>query len=450
MRLFRGMGIRKVDTALFLFVPMLLFKLSCDLGYVRLLRKDPLMYPMNFNLTKFIAGIVCCIVLYFLIDHNERKASSFLLYVFFLLQIVPITTIYAFADENSVYYFTLCAAVLICELLVRFGDPKERVERDQITSVLMLLLFAGMTAFTLYRMIRLYGRPNAAALDLFGVYSIRENAPSLGKLLSYLFKWTTAALLPFGLALTISERKYVLAALLAAVCVLLYLYTGHKTILFMTPLVIACSFWVKREHCYRELFFCLCIGFVVLIFLAAREPNHDTGLFSRAYSLLARRPLMVPANNKFKYFDYFSSHPKMGIYGFLPRSIVDLNSFYENVPYTYEISRIYYAKPEMNSNTGFLAEGYMRFGHVGTFLILIFFALILKWIDGFQNRAGYALAVGAFVYPIYALNDAHLLDSLFFGPWMIILLLMMFYNGNMRAAFKIIGRRHSLKQYEQI
>ena len=444
------MGIRKVDTALFLFVPMFLFKLACDLGYVLLLRSYTIMFPLNFNLTKFITGIVCCIVLYFLIDHSERKASSFLLYVFFLLQIVPITTVYAFADESSVFYFTLCAAVLLCELLVRFGDSKEIVERDQAASVLMLVLFAGMTLFTLYRMIRLYGRPDTAALDLFGVYSIRENAPSLGKLLNYLFKWTTAALLPFGLALTISERKYALAALLAGVCVLLYLYTAHKTILFMTPLVIACSFWAKREHCYRELFFCLCIGFVVLVLLASREPNHDTGLFSRAYSLLGRRAIIVPANNKFKYFDYFSTHPKMGIYGVFPRSIVDLSSYYENVPFTYEIARIYFNEPEMNANTGFLAEGYMRFGHVGTILILIFFAMILKWIDGFQNRAGYALAVGAFAYPVYALNDAHLLDSLFFGPWMILLLLIMFYRGNMRAAFRIIGRRYSLKRHEQV
>ena len=446
----RGTGIRKVDTALFLFVPMLLFKLACDMSYVLLLRKYTIMFPLTLNIPKYVVGFVCCIVLYCLIDHNAKKASSFLLYLFFLLEIIPITTIYAFSNENSVYFFSVFAAVLICELLIRFSGPIEKVERKQSLSFLVVLAFSAMLVYTVYRMVRLYGRPSSEALALFDVYSMRKNAPTLGKILNYLLKWTTAALLPFGLAKMISDRRYVFFALLTAAGLLLYLYTGHKTILFMVPMVAACSFWGKREHCYREMFFCLCIGFAVLVVLASFEPDHENCLFSKIYSLLGRRAMLVSANNKFKYFDYFSSHPKMGIYGFFPRWIINVNSYYENVPYTYEISRIYFDLPEMNANTGFLAEGYMRFGHVGTFLILVVFAMIMKWIDGFQKRAGYSMAIGAFAYPIYALNDAHLLDSLFFGPWMILLLLILFYKGRtLRPAVGGVVRRYKWKQYEQ-
>ena len=303
----------------------------------------------------------------------------------------------------------------------------------------MVAMFASMLVYTVYRMVKVYGSPQTTAFNIYSVYEIRKSAPNLGHALNYLLNWTTAVFLPFALAKALSDRKVLLSIAVSAACILLYLYTAQKTILFMVPMVIACTVWASREQSYRELFVCLCFGFAVLVILACLESDRDNGLFNRIYSLFGRRSMIVSANNKFKYFDYFSARPKMGIYGIFPRWLIPVKSYYEDIPYSYEISRIYYGKPEMNSNTGFLAEGYMRFGYPGTFIILILFTVFLKSIDSFQDRTCYPFTIGAFAYPVFSLNDAHLIDSLFFGPWMIIVLLLVFYKGSAEAVS--IGRR---------
>ena len=429
--LYKGRNrIKDISTDLLLFGPMLIYKLACDVGYWVLISWNTEVYSADFNSVKFCIGLLWCIVLYFAIDLNGKKASAFLLYFFFLLQIIPITTLYSLGNDNSVYYNTVCLAVLLCELFVRFLNSKAGVIRKESLSVLMIFGIVGLTLLLLVQMIRIYGKPNSTALNFYNVYDLRASSKSLGKLMNYLLSWTMAVFLPLFMARSVVGRKYLFTALCCAVFLLIYLYTGHKTYLFAAPLVLVVSVWSGRPDSFREFFLCFCAGVALLVILALIEIDKTHGLLNRIFSYFVRRSMFVPANNKFKYYDYFSTHPKLGIYGIFPRKLVPVNSVYENIPYTYEISRIYYGKPEMNSNTGFLAEGYMRFGHFGTFFVLFLFSVILKLIDRFAERTSYQLAVGFFSYAVFSLADAHLIDSLFFGPWMFLVLILLFYKGD--------------------
>ena len=47
----------------------------------------------------------------------------------------------------------------------------------------------------------------------------------------------------------------------------------------------------------------------------------------------------------------------------------------------------------MNSNTGFLAEGYYRFDLFGIILVLVLFAIILILLDNFAELNGYSFLV---------------------------------------------------------
>ena len=420
----------KEKTVILLFVLSVLFKLACDIGYWELLAWDTTTYRADFSLVKYCLGCLWCVVLFFGIEHTDRKASSFLLLLFYLLQIIPLTTIYSLGNDSSIYYHSICLCVLFCELLVRLVAPKAEMTRNRILSAVMVAFLGLIAAYTIYRMVLFYGRPEMTALNIYKVYDMRRDAPNLGKLVNYLLAWTMPVILPFALAKALTIRKWLAAAAICAVIFLVYLYTGQKTFLFSVPMVVACTLWAKRENCYLELFSCLCIGFAVLVVLSCMESNRDQGIFNRIYSLIGRRCMILTANNKFKYYDYFTKHPKMGIYGIFPRWLIEVKSYYENIPYSYEISKVYFGKPEMNSNTGFLAEGYMRFGHLGTLAALTLFAVILKLVDRFAERTSYQLAVGLFAFRVFGLADAHLIDSLFFGEWMLLILLLLFYGEN--------------------
>ena len=419
-------------TFFMLFLGMLAFKLACDGGFLWLTTQDVVSYPLRFSLGKYLFGFLCCFALFFLMPHDGKRASSFFLYFVFLFQIVPITASYAFADRPTEYYFVLIAAYAFCILLTGYVGNKKQLQRATVLSKTVAFGYAGIMLLVLLLLARRYGMPSLSALNIFNVYDLRGSGIfSLGKYENYLFTWTTAVILPAGIALTLNKRKYIVACILCGIMLLLYLYSAHKTFLFSIPLVVICTLWSKRKHFYKELFTVLCFGYLLLVLLLWFSPILKDPI-RQVFSLLARRVMYVPANNKFHYFDYFTNHPQMGIGGIIPRWLFYVPNYYENIPYSYEISAIYYNLPEMNSNTGFLAEGYMRFGHIGTVGILLLFACILKLIDRFQDRVGYSLAIGVFIYQIYSLADAHLLDSLVLGPWMMLLFILLFCGSTFR------------------
>lgn len=425
---------QNISTVTVLFIAMLLFRFFMDFGYWQFLAGSGDMYgDLSFSPVKWAVSLLWCVVLFFGIRHNEKKASTFFLYLVYLTQIIPISTIYALYDDSSAYYHTLCAAFLICELIVGWTANQPILKRNSFISTVLHWGLACAIPVVLLAIFLQNGLPSLTALDISKVYELRGSGQfQLSKYMEYLMRWATAFFIPLFIAKAISERRYFIVLFLCGIQSLIYLYTGHKSFLFALPLVIVCAFWSRREKFYQELFLCFCIGYVILVMLPIFAPAvrsfsetiHD--VMVRSYSYLCRRTLFDPAINKFRYYDYFSTRPMMGLGGVFPRWLIPIDNPYADVAYTFEISAIYYNAPDMNSNTGFLAEGYMRFGHVGTFLILILFAWILKLIDGLQDRIGYGITVSILVYPIFGLADAHLFDELFFGRWLPIMLVLIF------------------------
>ena len=82
----------------------------------------------------------------------------------------------------------------------------------------------------------------------------------------------------------------------------------------------------------------------------------------------------------------------------------------------------------MNSNNGFLGEASARFGLGGIFLEFFIFIMILMLVDSLQEKTSYTFAVGASIYFVYSLADAHLIDQLLCGYWMPLVLFFGLYG----------------------
>ena len=414
------------DVTLLLIVTII-FKITLEVGYWILVSKDHNTYIADFSILKYLVGTAWCAMLFFGISHQEKKVSSFFLYFIYLTQIIPITIIYALGNQDSIYYNVVCIAFFVCENIVGINRKKETFRpRNKTISTLMMICFFSAVVILIISIFIENGFPTLAAMDIYDVYAVRDNF-QLNKYMNYILSMVTAAVIPILITKYIIEKRYIFATFFVAVQLVLYLYTGNKAWLFMLPLVIITVLWSRRENFYKEFFICFCLGMSALTLLACFSPFMED-FWNNIFSLLGRRTMLLPANNKFVYYDYFSNNPPLGLGGIFPRWLVDIPSFYENVPYTYEISDIYFGKPDMQSNTGFLAEGFARFGHVGTLIILIFFAFILRKIDGFQKREGYSLTIGFFIYAMYTLIDRFLLDSFIMGPWMVLACILIFYT----------------------
>lgn len=418
--------LRKTHTLVWLFLGMLLYKFSMDLGYLYLTKVFSSTFAMRFNPLKYAQSLICCVVLFTFIRHAEYKASSFFLYFIFLFQIVPISTVYAMGDYQASYYTLLCLSFFLCELVVGYIGERPIFRRNFPVSRAMTLCYtAGALVLILY-VVAKNGAPNLSLLNIYSVYEYRSSgAFQAGKYMKYLLSWTISVFLPFGIAKAIGDRRYGAAALVLGGGVLLYFYTGHKSHLFFAPFVLICSLWARRKNCYQELFLMGCAGFPVLTVLAYfTKPG---SVWYRIFSLFGRRLMLDTAQTKFYYYDYFLTHPKMGLAGIFPRWLINIPNPYEEQSYISDISVIYHNNPGGSPNTGVFAEGNLRFGPLGTVLVLLVLALLLKQMDRFQERAGYPLAIGLFIYPVLALGDGYVLGKLVFGHWNWLVFILLFY-----------------------
>lgn len=418
----------------------LIFKTISEIGYKVLLTQDSVTYPYAFNITKYLNGLFWCIILFLFIRHNKRKMSTFAVFLIYFLQIIPITVVYALSDKSAVFYNWLCVVFLIFELLVGWGRKRNILlsQSNKISKFLIpvSILIVTVVIFQTYRM---NGVPSLIALDIWDVYKLRLSGLfKQTKYIGYLREWMMEIICPFLLTVFILKKRRIMATIICIIQILIYLYTGLKGYLFGIPLIIICTVWSKRENFYRE-FVILSLTGVSLVTSIAVYINNIESIFYKIYSLFVRRVMMVSAINKFLYFDYFSTHQKMGIYGAVPRILLPSKSIYEGRRIGNIIAIEYYNKPEMNSNTGFIAEGYMRFGIIGILMVFIILAIFLHLMDNMQEKISYPFVVGTFTYSIYLLGDGHLFDLLFFGPWLIIFLILIFYTPD-ASDFKKIRR----------
>lgn len=428
----------------YMLIGMIIYKISTELGYYYILSKNSSVYIMNFNVLKYLVGCVWCFMLFFFIRHKRKRVSTFMLYLLFISQVIPLTCIYALSDQSSLYYNLICFSILMVELFVGWSHKSIKTKINIKFNILRILphIFVLTLIFFLVYIYVNNGIPTTIAFNIFRVYELRSSGWfQIGKYGSYLLSWLVLTIIPYLAAFYFEKKKYFYSFVLFFIVFLIYLYTGHKSFLFSIPLILVCSIWTRRDNAYKELWFVFCVLFSLIVVIAIISDNK---LFDTAYSLIGRRLTVVSAINKYFYFDFFSENQKLGMAGVFPRWLVPVTNPYEGKVIGKIIGDIYWNAPEMNSNTGFLAEGFVRFGIVGIFVEMFIYAWILKLEDAMAANAGYALTVSAFVYPMLMLTDGFLLDAIVIGHFTFIVIIALIYKYFVpnRKGYAIIQYEH--------
>lgn len=418
------------ETAILIFLTWV-YKIVLEAGFYWILTIYTTFYQFEFSFIKYINGILWCSILLLFIRYDEKKASSFFVFFIYIFQIIPITVVYAMGKgwNNPVYYNCLCAGYWIFECLVFYAKGKRMIQRNRYVSKLIVPFSIPLILAVLFEIYRKNGAPTLMALNVYNVYKLRSSGLfQIGKYFGYLVRIAATAVIPILLSLSILEKKWNRLLFCIGSQLLIYLYTGHKTYLFAILLTSVVSFWVKREKFFWEFHCMACLSFSFLtgLMLLKKIPE---GLIWDFYSLFIRRTLIVPAGLKFIHYDYFLNHPFLGMYGALPRILVFIKpQYYLNLSYAHDIGALYFQDPNMSADTGVFAEGFSRFGYGGIFILFVLLAVMIRQIENLQNRTNYCVAVGFFIYPIYALSEQQLIGSFVAGTWMFLLAVLWFYR----------------------
>jgi hypothetical protein len=216
-------------------------------------------------------------------------------------------------------------------------------------------------------------------------------------MVAYLFNWQANVINPFLIVLGMRKRASSAFLLGVSLQILLYLYTGHKAVLFTIPFIIAVYLFMINRSLTGGLlktFTAVIVGSLVLAWTVGN---------SIITSLLIRRVFFLPPLIRSKYFDFFSSNPLMKL-GETTLGVLWNSPYSESLPVI--IGSRYF--DGAYANVGYLASGFADFGIAGVLVFAALAGLAFALIDHVSHGIVPELVAGIWMMPIFNFDSTRL------------------------------------------
>lgn len=461
----------KIDNCKYFgFFGIILYKIILDFSYMIFIQpyvKEWL--KTDFNIYKLILGYILVISLYVIINRLNGKLSKFIVKLLFCLMFIPISTIYAgknFSTINFLLFFMEFVIIIFTIKILEYMEEKKKKNRIlnddeknkgnkfiKITTKVIYYGFIINTIFVLFACFYYNGMPSLTALNVKEVYEVRETF-YLPKLINYLYNFEIKFILTFLIVLFMHKKNYFKLILTIIALMLMYLFKGDKMTLLSMFLVIVVYFIFRLFERHKKIdkidnYIAPALGIMTVFSMLTYK------IYNMFYSILVRRFLISPANLKFWHMDFFAHNPKIGIVGTLLNVIFKFSNPYSEVPYQNLVSGIYTGNYESYANTGFLSEGFARFGYIGLIILPIILGVIIYFVNNKGLKKGEICFTAAIsIYPFMNLNDTHLLSSLMFGAILLLVIVVLFFDTNYvcenKKNIRLFNKSRNLENKEEL
>lgn len=396
-------------------------KIVLNLTYI-CLHKDLFGYygfDFDLNIYKTVISWVLFVFVAVCISSNTFNCRTLFLYTTMCLGLTPAFVYYEYNIEAETWMLVSQAAMLLLmhflmnktQLFMRFKVKK----LPYYSSTVRFFAGSALVLYFLYAFIK-YGIPRFDLLSFETVSEIRHDS-SISTLMSIVQNFVCRVLGPIMMMLLFMRKKWVSFCLVLIVQLYTYSVTGFKTFLFIPLVVIALSFFDKLDVNKLMLraipIVCVLCSLVYVIFDQIYP-----------YALVNERVLFLPAKIKYSYFDYFSQNKFVYFSQSTIGLLLGIESTYKTaIPNL--IGDVYFNKPEMWTNTGFMADAYSNMGFMGMLLIAVFLSALISLADIFMAENDSKLnrgLMGMFLIFFISLNDGSAI-TVFFSGGMIFALL---------------------------
>lgn len=383
----------------------------------------------SLNLDKLVIAACAVVAIALLVPTKIYKVSDFLMWILYLLAIVPCMVIYGCQDRSTTYAVMLVACYVVVDLArrLRFQPPRPPLSLSEghlvcccifavMITTCLVIANGGLTYFNL-DFTKVYDVRLDIAANVFGAHrGTVYDASLLGYLTTLSFDVCNLFLVAFFL----SKGKYVAALAFIVVQIAYFGMSSDKV--YAYALVVPLYFWLLgRWARWHTTFLTSMILLAVIAHLEyARFDSYIlTGnIFVRVFYL--------PATLNFSYHDIFHQ------LGHVYLSDSRFNPFTE---YKYSLAPAFivgwslWGNLATNANSGFLATSYMHFGYPGMLVYSLLVGLLLSFVDaGTANRRDLYVRISIVAIPfLKLLTSADLTTSLLSHGVLASLILSWFY-----------------------
>lgn len=370
-----------------LFVSVIVYRIVLDYIYERILAEYYSYYGFTNRTSIGFIFISWCILIFFTtllfgLYDNMKKVSSQVLFILFLISIVPFTTMIAygvfyesFIISNTIYFSVLFGANYIFDktkkrkifLNVKFLDSYTGLRVICIAFILFVVFMSWR--YTGFRL----------SLNIFKAIDWRYEAVSydIPTIFRYIFSWTKC-IISILMVYFIIKREYIWTVLCIIAQLLAFGINGMKFTLFIGVAVFVIA-WLPKPN-ERIIGIMFSIAIMILSVLSVLEYI----IFNTWYlaSVFVMRILFIPNEINLWYYDFFTNNTPDYYRGSF------LRNFGFQTPYIdlqHYITKLYYPTQNTDvvpgSNNGLLSDAITNMGMVGIIVLPILLIIILKLLD---------------------------------------------------------------------
>lgn len=360
---------------------------------------------------------------------SERRPSHFFLQLGMALVIIPSLVLFAGSGLPVEFILVTLGAytlVGVVALSLRFSLPDGIGIRP---GAVVSLICLGMIGFV--GSILAYGGAQFLNFDFGKVYQFRNEASeNLPEIYRYLIPIFTQAVVPFGLAIALAQRRLLMAGLITLLSILAFALSGHKGPLFFPVLVIAVYFAFAMGR----------ISLLVLVGTLGAVAASFVDMYLEAQGLsagwigaiVADRVLLLPSLLDHYYIEFFSRNPMYYwsesriTYGLVERPF--------GLPSPKLIGMVYFPQYQPFANTGWIGSGFAQAGLAGVALYSVGVGLVFAYVDAAAKRFGARAAIAMFViHVVHLLTAVDFVTSFLTGGLLFSVLLAAVTGSSLRA-----------------
>ena len=418
MQLYRR---KKTDYDFILFI---IYKIALDIIYdcyqYRLFGYYGFSYDYDF--IRLILGWVLYIISAYSIKRKKSELSDVFVYTVLMLSIAPCIVFYEY-NASCKFWMVACQVIVLVFMdffisrptwvVIKMPFPKVSY-KNTLLRIIMTCFIMAFLAYLVY----CYGFPSLSEITFSNISKIRASYNG-SIMLTIIENVICKIICPLYMLIALKEKKYIAFCFALFVCMYSYAITGYKTFLFIPVIVVGVSFLPKLD-----LKKCILIGLPLVITIVGVLYAITENIM--LYGLVNERVIFLPAKIKIAYFDYFSNNEYVYFsQSTIARILGFVSNYSENIPNL--IGRVYFNRPEMWTNTGFMADAYSNLGYFGMITISLIVVFIIRIAEQQMKSLSFRMKKSMeslFLIYFISLNDGGAISIIFSGGMIVIIIIM--------------------------
>ena len=403
------------------YIYLLLLMLILSLSYV--LFVVPVYGYMGFYVNIKYFNIIEVLVLLFgsftIVWRQKQLFSGQLLGLLYVFIVPSTLCYYILTDQPRIYIYCIVGGFILTVFTMQFTHRlitenmsliRRSISYSIFRTLLPLLTAYGYLFYVLISIVTLLvfsslyyynGLPTLIALDIFRVYEIRGTVIYGSTVISYLVTWQTNVINPVLITIGIQKRNPILFLVGGCFQFIIYLYTGHKAVLFAIPLIIITYLLISKRNILLGLiktFFVVVLSTLILYLFFGHQ---------QLPSLFIRRVFFVPPQVRSGYFDYFTQYPHFKMSG------TSLEFLWAS-PYDQHLAVVIgdYYLDGAYANVGYLSSAFADFGVLGVIVFAVLAGIFFAHIEIIVSKIPIEFLVGLWIVPVFNLDASRLSTTL--------------------------------------